>query len=634
MSEKISEIQARLNALGEGEARSIRRVDLLNQLAWELIPFDYARAEIPAREAMELARDLSYENGAACARITKAMHLIFIGEYETALKESRDAFVTLEGAGDAAWMAKCLIAEALIYWSLGDYEGAIDSLHRSIELCREVGSLTGEGWAFTTLGGVYEAIGDIGLAVGLHARSFGLFKKAGYKVGEGRALSGLGSIYQRQGRYEAAREQHFESLKLFREAQTELNEARALNDIGMTYQAQGDIPRALEFLTRALEMRRRCGYRPAEITTLLNLGKVYRQNKDFEKAHDHLNRAVQLATGAQTKPKLHQAHEALSDLYEMVGDYQQALQHQRLSQQVKENVLSDETAIKLRNLQIRYEVENAEKEAEIQRLRNVELAEAMEKLKQAQAQLIQSEKMAAVGKLVAGVAHEINTPVGVITCSTDLSVRALEKIAAELEGSVNIEDVKESESLSYLFETIKRNADTTAQAGRRIATIVTRLKDFSRLDQAEFQIADVHEGLESTLDLVLPTWGDRIRVEKNFAELPEIECYPNALNQAFMTLLLNASESIEGRGTIIITTGADADRVRISTADSGRGMPPERLEHVFDIGFSQKGIQMRMHTGLANVYSIVKKHRGQIEVKSELNKGTTFEITLPVKQEP
>jgi signal transduction histidine kinase len=242
--------------------------------------------------------------------------------------------------------------------------------------------------------------------------------------------------------------------------------------------------------------------------------------------------------------------------------------------------------------------------------------------------------MAAVGKLVAGVAHEINTPVGVISSGTDVSIRTLEKIRSQFESARSIGELKESESLSRLFDAIKDNAETTAQAGQRIATIVTRLKDFSRLDQAEFQLADVQEGLESTLDLLLPTWGDRIRVEKNFAALPKIECYPNALNQAFMTLLLNACESIEGQGTIVITTRADADRVWISTMDTGRGIPPGMLENIFDIGFSQKGNQMRMHTGLANVYSIVKKHKGDIEVTSELNKGTTFEITLPVKQAP
>jgi signal transduction histidine kinase len=99
-----------------------------------------------------------------------------------------------------------------------------------------------------------------------------------------------------------------------------------------------------------------------------------------------------------------------------------------------------------------------------------------------------------------------------------------------------------------------------------------------------------------------------------------------------MTLLLNASEAINGRGTITVTTFADGDLIHVSVADTGLGIPPERLEHLFEIGFSQKGGQMRMHTGLANVYAIVQKHRGRIEVRSDVGKGTTFEITLPVKQ--
>jgi signal transduction histidine kinase len=132
------------------------------------------------------------------------------------------------------------------------------------------------------------------------------------------------------------------------------------------------------------------------------------------------------------------------------------------------------------------------------------------------------------------------------------------------------------------------------------------------------------------LALLTPQWGERIRVVRRFSDLPKFQCYPSALNQIFMTLLANASEAIESDGTITITTEKGNDCIRILISDNGGGIPPERLERIFEIGFSRKGNQMRMQTGLANVYGIVKKHNGQVEVRSEPNRGTTFDISLPV----
>jgi len=626
----VKDIEEELRTTGESPSRA--RVSLLNELAGGLVAVDIERAASVSREAMEMARQLDFTGGEAEARLGLAFHDFFVADYEPALEKSRESLSRFEEENDRNGIAKVLLLQGLVYWSLGDYEDAIESLHSSIELCREVGNLESESWALTSLGGIYEGLGDFDQAIGLQVRSLELFRKLGHKLGEGRALSGLGMVYQRLGQNDAALEQHSESLKLYREVSSALSEARALNDIGITYQAMGDSTRALEFLRQALEMRERLRNRPAAITTLLNIGKLYNEKRNVVKALDYLKRAVELAAEVSAKPKLYQAHEALSKSYEIAGNYQKALYHQRESQRIKEEVLSDDTNTKLRNLQIKYEVENAEKQAEIQRLRNVELAEALEKLKQAQAQLIQSEKMAALGKLVAGVAHEINSPVGVIRSGVNLSLRATERIIAEISNGRRLEEMKGNQPIPRAIETLETTAATTDAAVRRIAKIVETLKSFSRLDQAEFQLVDVHEGIEATLELLEPQWGERIRVVKKFGDVPKIESFPNELNQAFMTLLMNAGEAIEGRGAITIKTSVDDGKVRISTSDTGRGIPPDRLEHVFEIGFSQKGAQMRMHVGLANVHAIVEKHRGHIEARSELNEGTTFVITLPVIQ--
>jgi signal transduction histidine kinase len=613
--------------LSENTPDTTERVDVLNELAWRHIPVNIETTARLSAEASNLARRLAYERGRAHALVARAGHDFYEARYGAVFEKTRRAMDVFIRYNDEIGLAKAHFMEAFAHWSLGDYQWAIERLHRSFELFEQVGSEEEQAWCLTSTGGVFETVGDLDMAIGYHLRSLELFRKTGYRLGEGRALSGMGMVFQRQGRYDAALEQHFQSLELYRDLSNELNEARALNDIGMVHQAKGDRSSSLEFLSRALEIRRRLKSASAEITTLINLGRLHNETQDVESALDCLLRARDLAEEIDVKPKLAQAHEVVSRTYEIAGDFQKALRHQRESQSIKDVVFSDENNARLKNLQIHLEVRRAEEEAKTQRLHNLELTDALEKLKQAQSQLIQSEKMAALGKLVAGVAHETNTPVGVIKSGVDLSLRALEKLSEALEP-----DDRGSVRLSAIVDTLKKNAKSMARAGDRLATIVQSLKEFTQIDQADFQLVDLHRGLESTINLLVPGWRDRIRVVKQFDDLPKIECYPSALNQAFMTLLVNAGEAIEGRGTITVTTDTDPDCVRIRVSDTGRGIPAEELDGLFEIGFSQKGSQMRLHTGLSNVHSIIERHGGRINVTSEVDRGTCFEIVLPKTQ--
>jgi signal transduction histidine kinase len=251
-------------------------------------------------------------------------------------------------------------------------------------------------------------------------------------------------------------------------------------------------------------------------------------------------------------------------------------------------------------------------------------------LKATQAQLVQSEKMAALGKLVSGVAHEVNTPTGVINSSTDVSQRAVDKMIFELNRSENLEVARRN--VERYLSILRDNNQTASDASRRITKIVNNLKNFARLDEAERQPGvDIREGIETTLALISPQVEDRIHIVKKLDEVPKIECYPDQLNQLFMTLLLNAMEAIEGEGTVRIATSKDNGNILIEISDTGRGLSPERLDRVFDVGFSKQGSRIRMHAGLANCYAIVQKHEGEITVDSEVGRGTTFRTTLPLR---
>jgi two-component system NtrC family sensor kinase len=247
---------------------------------------------------------------------------------------------------------------------------------------------------------------------------------------------------------------------------------------------------------------------------------------------------------------------------------------------------------------------------------------------EARAQLIQSEKMASLGLLIAGLAHEINTPLGAINSNNDTISRSIAKIRQILvDESMSAPDRKRAEvRLVDIMQELCRNTSTAAE---RLMKIVGSLKNFARLDEAELQKADIHEGLESTLTIVQHQMKNRIQIVKQYGNIPRVECHPNALNQVFVNLLVNAAQAIPERGTITIKTSKKADSVRIAISDTGVGIPAENLSKVFDPGFTTKGVGVGTGLGLSICYKIIQEHQGKIEVESS-DRGTTFTIVLPL----
>lgn len=250
-------------------------------------------------------------------------------------------------------------------------------------------------------------------------------------------------------------------------------------------------------------------------------------------------------------------------------------------------------------------------------------------LRETQTQLIQSEKMAALGTLVAGVAHEINTPIGSIHANADVSRRALELIHAALAPTGKTEP-PDLEKLHKAIGILSEANTTTCTATERIVRIVKSLRNFARLDEAEVKTVDIHEGIESTLTLVYHEYKNRIEIVREFGQLPKVSCYPNQLNQVYMNILVNAIHAIQGEGTITIRTRAVGDRVEVAISDTGVGIPKENLNKIFDPGFTTKGVGIGTGLGLSIVYKIVEAHRGKITVDSTPGVGTTFTVTLPV----
>jgi len=257
---------------------------------------------------------------------------------------------------------------------------------------------------------------------------------------------------------------------------------------------------------------------------------------------------------------------------------------------------------------------------------------ANETLRETQAQLVQSEKMASLGSLVAGIAHEINTPIGAVSSMYDTLSRSLEKLD-EIIKSKFPADFKQLPRVKSIFKILDDSNQVIRSGTERVVDIVRRLKSFARLDEAELKTVDIHEGLEDTLILIHHELKHNIRIIKKFGDIPLIACFPGQLNQVFLNLLINSKQSIKDKGTIRITTFAKNKKVHIAFQDNGIGISKANISKVFDPGFTTKGRGVGAGLGLSICYQIIQDHRGRIKVESEPGKGTTFTIVLPTDLE-
>lgn len=253
-------------------------------------------------------------------------------------------------------------------------------------------------------------------------------------------------------------------------------------------------------------------------------------------------------------------------------------------------------------------------------------------------QLLQSEKLASIGQLAAGVAHEINNPIGYVSSNMKiLSEYSQSLIAMTKELAATLPEPQQialfdKYDFAYLCQDVPILVRESEEGLQRVIEIISDLKDFSHIEEAEFAKADLHHGIQSTLNIVNNEIKYKVEVIKNFTELPEIECMPSQINQVILNLLMNAAHAIEGHGTITITTGCEDKWVWFSVADTGKGISAEHQAQIFEPFFTTKPRGQGTGLGLALSRSIIDKHNGRIDVKTETGKGSCFTVWLPISQ--
>jgi len=277
---------------------------------------------------------------------------------------------------------------------------------------------------------------------------------------------------------------------------------------------------------------------------------------------------------------------------------------------------------------------------------SVQMATTMEflnaELKSTQSQMLQREKMASIGQLAAGVAHEINNPIGFISSNlrsldkyskkvTDYLV-LLEKTLRESapETWKEVEPERKKLKIDFLLEDCNDLISESLDGSERVRKIVQNLKNFSRVDQAEEQLVDVNECLESTIGIVWKEIQSKAKLEKDLGELPDFHCNPQELSQVFTNIFINAAQAIVNDGLIQVRSWQDENAILISIKDNGEGIPRENLEKIFEPFFTTRAVGAGTGLGMSSSYEIIKNHGGSIGIDSEVGQGATFTITLPL----
>jgi len=364
-------------------------------------------------------------------------------------------------------------------------------------------------------------------------------------------------------------------------------------------------------------------------------------------------RAEIVRLGKVVKALMNRAEQAMNAQTSSFGMFQNTL---ALEQQVSRRTRELEFALR-ENESMNRDLQGAkarmEREIEEHKQTQVALEKEKEeqkvlinKLEDAHCQLLQSEKLASIGQLAAGVAHEINNPI----CFVNANLSSLKDYAGKLLAMLDayesydpvlqqdpviaarLQQVRKEADIDFVRSDIASLIAESLEGTDRVRIIVQDLRDFSRAGEAVWEWANLHACLDSTLNVVRNEIRYKAEVIRDYGTLPQVECYPSQLNQVFMNLLINGAQSIVGQGSITIRTGTEGDQVWVAISDTGAGIAPENMARIFDPFFTTKPVGKGTGLGLSLCYGIVERHGGRIDVRSTLGEGTTFTIRLPVQR--
>lgn len=619
----VGDLEERLAAARRaGDPRA--EIDAINALAWELRSSDVDRAHTLATEARERARDHDYTLGQARAMRTMAMTLQSVDELGQMFHMAEEARRLFDEAGDDAGRAASRDFLASLHEQIGDIGGGLELALDALTIARRIDDPVRQGYALSSVGGLLAASGETEKAVERLDEALALFEKAENPQGVATIRSRLAKALASAGRHEEALQRARECLEYGEANEQEWGRWFGWSVMAEVERERGNADEALRLYRTAISSFDQYSARAvitgqarvAVAKILAEQGKLGDADSELSDLLDDIaGNPVAIVTEAE-------AREALAELRRSRGDFASAFEHLRKAQELRERTTKREASARIAQVEARAAVEAARKNAEIHRLKYVEL-EAM------QAQLVEAEKMALLGRLAAGTAHELNTPLAVLRNNESVTANVTDRLLALLPETG--EAAEQGAKLRAALQACKRTND---EAMRRIGTVAESFRRLAHLDQAEKARFDIRAGLDSAVSVVESSLRPGVRVERRLQAVPEIVGWPRELNHAFLTVLENAASAIEGDGVVTVETLTSGDDVMVRIGDTGRGMTADQASKLFDVDWSESGNRTKMRLGLSAAHATTKRHGGSIAVESTPGKGTTLTFRLPVANEP
>ena len=624
-------------------------------------------------QSLELFEDIGDNVGVAVTLHNVGVVYESLSNYNKSLEYLLRALKVYEEIGDKTGVASSYGNIGIVYKDLSNYDKSLEYHLKSLKISREIDDVKGIANSLDNIGIIYENLNNYEKAIEYYSESMKIESEIGDDLGVASSLNNIGIIYDEQGHHDMAIDNYNRALEMYRSIGFKNGVANTLNNLGVVYENQLNYPEALKYHKEALEIFYDIGHKKGYAASLNNIGSVYIKMSDYVKGVDYLEQALVVASSIETKDLVIEIYGKLSSYYESVGDYQTALYNFKLFSAIKDSIFNKEKIEKIAGMQTTYEVEHLleqqeneiellTKDNEIYRLQvekqhltnwrfylgfiillvvfsfvyyryrmkyranqilrkqvdertrdltisNVNLKNEIRERKRIQSKLIRSERLAGIGELAAGIAHEIRNPLGNISSSAQYSMRKFE-----------------------MDSSLKRYFEIIVEESRKANAIIKGLLDFANPREMKFQTGSI----DKVIDSVLTSVEGRNKESKVSVVTQstdgniEVKFDKKWLEQALLNFVLNAIQSMPFGGVLTITEEFDKTKnlIKIIISDTGNGIAKEDLKKIFDPFYTTR--EDGVGLGLSLAHQIIQDHNGELQIDSELGEGTDVTVSLPV----
>lgn len=693
------------------------KIHLLNALAAVHRRNMPDKARRYALEALALAEHLGDKQSIADAFFNIGSTHYSQGEYEQALKYLFNAYQISQSIGYQKGSAASALQICNTYWRQGLYGIGLEYGFKALKVCEESGDRENYSFALIGIGNIYRSQYEYERATEYLSKALQYCQADNPSIQLASIYGIMSEIELAQGNFTRSLDYAHRGMTVNNQVGDKRGRFYGCYNLGLTHNKLQRYDSALVYFGLARVLGEELRHKQGLTKVYSGQAEVYTKVGAWSEAKSNAIAALSLADSIGAKPDKQRALQILADVYDGLHDYKRSAEYLRLAAALKDSLVNEENAKraawretqfeaerknqqirllqagqqqqtiirdallggvgalivfatvllwnnrqkKRANIQLQQQQELLEEQShEIQTVNtqlhenNLQLESAFDTLKAAQSQLVHAEKMAGLGQLTAGVAHEINNPVTFITGALSPLQRDINDLLDVIRAYMTLQPANDEQRAAFAhIEALKRDISfdeilpeiqaflrSMGDGAARITEIVKGLRIFSRLDEDVLKKANLHEGLEATLVILRSQYKDRIEIIRDYSTIPDVDCYPGQINQVLMNLLSNAVQAIEGTGIIRITTSVattdvEGESVQISISDTGCGMSAEVQKRIFEPFFTTKDVGKGTGLGLSIAFGIIEKHYGAIAVTSKVGSvvhGTTFTIMLPVQQ--